>query len=87
MRINWKLRFQNKASLTAIVMAMIALVYQVLGLCGVTPGISENQIIEVAGMVINLLCLLGIVVDPTTDGVSDSTQALGYDAPKKEDCA
>ena len=38
-------------------------------------------------MVIDLLCLLGIVVDPTTDGVSDSTQALDYSAPKKEDCA
>ena len=84
MRINWKLRFQNKASLTAIILAMIALVYQVLGFCGVTPGISENQAIEVAGMVINLLCLLGIVVDPTTDGVSDSTQALDYSVPKKE---
>ena len=84
MRINWKLRFQNKTSLTAIILAMIALVYQVLGLWGVTPGISENQIIDVAGMVINLLCLLGIVVDPTTDGVSDSTQALDYSAPKKE---
>lgn len=85
MRINWKLRFQNKTSLTAIILAMIALVYQVLGLWGVTPGISENQVIKVAGMVINLLCLLGIVVDPTTDGVSDSTQALDYSAPKKED--
>lgn len=85
MKINWKLRFKNKASLTAIILAMLALVYQVLGLCGITPGISENQAVEVAGMVINLLCLLGIVVDPTTDGVSDSTQALDYSAPKKED--
>ena len=85
MRINWKLRFQNKTSLTAIILAMIALVYQVLGLWGVTPGISENQVIKVAGMVINLLCLLGIVVDPTTDGVGDSTQALDYSVPKKEE--
>ncbi len=84
MRINWKLRFQNKASLTAITMAFIALIYQVLGVFGITPGISENQVIEVIGMAINLLCLLGIVVDPTTDGVSDSTQALDYSAPKKE---
>ena len=84
MKINWKLRLKNKVSLTAIILAIIALVYQVLGLCGITPGISENQAIEVAGMVINLLCLLGIVVDPTTDGVSDSTQALDYSAPKKE---
>ena len=85
MKINWKLRLKNKVSLTAIILAIIALVYQVLGLCGITPGISENKIIEVAGMVIDLLCLLGIVVDPTTDGVSDSTQALDYSAPKKED--
>lgn len=84
MKINWKLRLKNKVSLTAIILAIIALVYQVLGLCGITPGISENQAIEVAGMVINLLCLLGIVVDPTTDGVSDSTQALDYSVPKKE---
>lgn len=84
MRINWKLRFKNKASLTAIILAIIALAYQVLGLCGITPGISENQAVKVAGMVINLLCLLGIVVDPTTDGVSDSPQALDYSVPKKE---
>lgn len=84
MKINWKLRLKNKVSLMAIILAIIALVYQVLGLCGITPGISENQAVEVAGMMINLLCLLGIVVDPTTDGVSDSTQALDYSVPKKE---
>ena len=32
MNINWKLRFQNKATLTAIVLAFVALVYQVLSL-------------------------------------------------------
>lgn len=85
MKINWSLRLKNKATLTAIILAVIALVYQVLGLFGVVPGISESQITEVAGMVINLLCLLGIVVDPTTSGVSDSNQAMEYSAPKKED--
>lgn len=85
MRINWKLRFKNKATLTAILVATVALVYQVLGVFGVTPGISENKVVELIGMTINLLCMLGIVVDPTTDGVSDSTQALDYSVPKKED--
>ena len=37
MNINWKLRLQNKATLTALVMALVALVYQVLGVCGVVP--------------------------------------------------
>lgn len=84
MKINWSLRLKNKTTLTAIIVAVIALVYQVLGLCGIVPGISEIQITEVAGMAINLLCLLGIVVDPTTSGVSDSNQAMEYSTPKKE---
>lgn len=81
--INWKLRLQNKTTLTAIILAAVALVYQVLGMFGVVPSISESQIVEVVGMGINLLCLLGIVTDPTTKGVGDSDQALTYDKPRE----
>lgn len=84
MNINWKLRFQNKTTLTAIILALVALVYQVLGLFGVVPKISQDELTTVIGMVINLLCLLGIVVDPTTDGVSDSARALTYDEPRAD---
>ena len=83
MNINWKLRFQNKTTLTAIVLAFVALVYQILSLIGIVPSVSESQIVEVVGMVINLLCLLGIVVDPTTSGITDSQQALTYEKPKE----
>ena len=84
MNINWKLRFQNKTTLTAIILALVALVYQVLGLSDVVPKISQAELTTVIGMVINLLCLLGIVVDPTTDGVSDSARALTYDTPRAD---
>ena len=84
MNIYWKLRFQNKTTLTAIILALVALVYQVLGLFGVVPKISQDELTTVIGMVINLLCLLGIVVDPTTDGVSDSARALTYDEPRAD---
>ena len=84
MKINWKLRFQNKTTLTAIILALVALVYQVLGLFGVVPKISQDELTTVIGLVINLLCLLGIVVDPTTDGVSDSARALTYDTPRAD---
>lgn len=30
------------------------------------------------------LAILGVFVDPTTKGISDSTRALAYTAPKKE---
>lgn len=82
MDINWKLRFQNKATLTAIVLGVVALVYQILGLLGITPTVSENEIINIVGMIINLLVLLGVVVDPTTAGVGDSELAKSYDQPK-----
>ena len=84
MNINWKLRFQNKTTLTAIILALVALVYQVLGLFDVVPKISQDELTTVIGMVINLLCLLGNVVDPTTDGVSDSARALTYDTPRAD---
>ena len=84
MNTNWPRRLQNKTTLTAIILALVALVYQVLGLFGVVPKIPQDELTTVIGMVINLLCLLGIVVDPTTDGVSDSARALSYDKPRKE---
>ena len=81
MKINWKLRLQNKATLTALVMA---LVYQVLGVCGIVPRVAQDQVTTIISMAINILCLLGIVVDPTTAGVSDSVRAMSYDKPRKE---
>lgn len=83
MNINWALRFKNKVTLTAVVVQVIAIVYAVLGMTGIVPKIGENVILDIAYMLIELLCLLGIVVDPTTAGTSDSTQALGYTEPKK----
>ena len=84
MKINWKLRLQNKATLTALVMALVALVYQVLGVFGIVPRVSQDQVTTIISMVINIMCLLGIVVDPTTSGVGDSVRALSYDKPRKE---
>ena len=84
MKINWKLRLQNKATLTALVMALVALVYQVLGVFGIVPRVSQDQVTTIISMVINILCLLGIVVDPTTAGIGDSVRALSYENPRKE---
>ncbi len=85
MKIKWKLRLQNKATLIALVTAVIAFVYQALGIADIVPAISESQIVECTGMLINILAMLGIVTDPTTAGVSDSEQALTYSEPKKEE--
>ena len=79
LNLNWKLRLKNKTTLIALIAALAALIYLVLGACGIAPGISEDTVLEIAGLAVNALCLLGIIVDPTTQGVADSDRALEYD--------
>lgn len=79
--MNWKLRLKNKTTLITLIAAALAFVYQVLGLFNVVPSVSEESLMNIATMVINLLCILGIVVDPTTPGVADSERAMTYDKP------
>ena len=82
MNINWKLRLQNKVTLTALLLGIVALVYQLLNVFGVAPLVAENEVINIIAMVIDILVLLGVVVDPTTHGASDSAQAMTYTQPK-----
>ena len=75
--INWKLRFQNKATLLAIASTVILLIQQ-LGF-----KLPDN-IADIVNTFLTLLVLLGIINDPTTQGISDSQNALTYTEPKKE---
>ena len=75
--INWKLRFQNKATLLAIASTVILLIQQ-LGF-----KLPDN-LAEVVNTFLTLLVLLGVINDPTTQGISDSPKALTYTEPKKE---
>ncbi len=83
MSINWKLRLQNKATLTTLLLAVVAFAYQVLGIFGVVPSVSQDSMTSLVAVLVNVLLALGIVVDPTTAGVGDSTRAMGYDEPKE----
>ena len=74
--INWKLRFQNKATLLAIASTVILLIQQ-LGF-----KLPDN-IADIVNTFLTLLVLLGVINDPTTEGISDSPKALTYTEPKK----
>ena len=82
--MNWKLRFKNKTTLLALILAAVAFVYQICGIIGIVPPISEEQVNQAIGLIINLLVALGIVVDPTTTGISDSARAMEYEQPNKD---
>ena len=73
--MNFKLRLKNKATLTALIAAAVAFVYQILGIVGVIPAISQSDITQLLGIVINLLVGLGVVVDPTTQVIRDGEKA------------
>lgn len=86
MKINWTVRLKNKAFWVAIIPAVLLLAQQLCGLFGLNldvSGVSE-QLISIVGTAFAILALLGIVNDPTTDGISDSSQALTYETPKKD---
>ena len=81
--INWKVRFKNKAFWLALVPAVLLLVVQVAAVFGLQLDLSglQSQILAIVETVFVLLAVLGIVQDPTTQGVSDSERARGYDEP------
>lgn len=81
MNINWKLRLQNKTTLLALLASISSLVYILLGIAGITPSIAESEMNEWLAAAVNLLVMLGVVVDPTTKGIGDSQRALGYEKP------
>ena len=71
MKIDIKTRLKNKTFLLGITGSIVTFVYQMLGMFDVVPTISQDQIINLTSIVINILVGLAVVVDPTTEGISD----------------
>lgn len=86
MQINWLVRIKNKAFWVAIIPALLLLVQTVAATFGLTLDLGEigDKLLAVVNAVFSVLAILGVVVDPTTNGVSDSTQAMTYEEPKKD---
>ncbi|WP_107950985.1 phage holin [Lysinibacillus parviboronicapiens] len=82
MRINWKVRLQHKQFWVSLIALLIVLANQIAGIFHVDITIYNNQVTAISETVLSILGLLGIIIDPTTQGASDSTQALKYDKPK-----
>lgn len=87
MNINWKVRIKNKAFWVALIPAILLLVTQVAAIFGFTLDFTalQEQLIAVVGTIFTLLAIMGIVADPTTEGLRDSLQALAYEHPKTLD--
>ena len=84
--INWTVRFKNKNFWLAVIPAVLLLVQTVAAVFGYTLDLGDigNRLIAVVNAVFGVLVVLGVVVDPTTAGISDSKQARGYNYPKED---
>lgn len=83
--INWQVRIKNKNFWLALIPAVLLLIQAVAKVAGITLdlGVLGKDLLAVVNALFVVLSILGIVADPTTEGLADSEQAMTYTAPKK----
>lgn len=84
-KFNWSKRFKNKAWLLMFISAIVTFAYTMLSMFGITPSIDQGSIMSLVGTVLTFLVAIGVIVDPTTSGISDSDSVLLENAPVQAD--
>lgn len=84
MKINWIVRIKNKVFWLTGIPAVLLLIQSVAAVFGFSLDLGEigDKLIDVVEAAFVLLAILGVVADPTTEGASDSEQAMTYTEPK-----
>ena len=85
MKINWKVRFQNKVWLGRFFSLIVGFVYSLMALFDVFPAVTQNLVVQLLNQVLTFLGLIGVIVDPTTAGIGDSERAMGYEMPYRDE--
>ena len=83
--INWKVRIKNDKFWIALIPAVLLLIQAVAAVFGFNLDLSElgDKLLDVVNALFAVLVIMGVVVDPTTEGIGDSERALDYDRPAK----
>lgn len=86
-KINWKVRIWNPQFWIATIPLLIVLLQQVFNWFGVLvpADVINAEALKFINTVFVIFGLLGIVVDPTTEGRGDSEQAMTYEKPRKDE--
>lgn len=84
MKINWNVRLKNKVFWVTIIPAVLLLIQAIASVFGFNIDLGDlgNRLICAVEAAFVVLSILGIVTDQTTQGVSDSREALTYTKPK-----
>ena len=86
MMINWKVRIKNKNFWIALIPAVLLLIQVIANVFGFTIDLTDlgQKLLAVVNTLFVVLAILGIVTDPTTEGISDSDLAMTYEEPKRK---
>ena len=86
MMINWKVRILNKTFWITLVPALALLLQAFLAVFNIRLelGDTTDKLLVFINALFAVLVIVGIVNDPTTTGVSDSTRAMNYDRPNNQ---
>lgn len=86
MMINWKVRILNKTFWVTLVPALALLIQAFLAVFGMKLELGDtiDKLLIFINALFAVLVIVGIVNDPTTSGVSDSTRAMTYERPNNQ---
>lgn len=85
-KINWKVRVLNKTFWLTLVPALALLLQTFLAVFNVRLELGEtiDKLLVFINALFAVLMIVGIVNDPTTAGLTDSTRALKYQEPNED---
>lgn len=84
--INWKIRAKNRVFWLALVPAFLLLIQAIAQVFNISLDFTNlnKDLLNAVNALFVVLTILGVVADPTTEGVQDSTRALTYTQPHSD---
>lgn len=85
-KINWKVRILNKTFWLTLVPALALLLQTFLAVFNIRLELGEtiDKLLVFINALFAVFVIVGVVNDPTTSGLTDSTRALGYHEPSED---
>lgn len=85
-KINWKVRVLNKTFWLTLVPALALLLQTFLAVFNVQLELGEtiDKLLVFINALFAVFVIVGVVNDPTTAGLTDSSRALNYTEPNED---
>lgn len=85
MGINWRVRIKNRTWWIAMVPAVLLAIQEFCAIFGYQLDLTlfGENLIAFINAVFAVLVIMGVVIDPTTNGISDSDYAMTFQVPRK----